>query len=460
MHENKAVVLLVDDDDAFRGVIAAELERRGFTVHAVASGGAALAAGVADEVDVVLLDLCLPDVDGIEVLKSLRKREVRAGVVVLTGHGTIDTAIQAIRLGAYDYLEKPCPLDKLEMTIRKTCEHPGLLERQRVLQDGLAAPDVERRILGVSPPFQEMMQMVQRIAETEAATLILGETGSGKDVVANLLHTRSRRREAPFVVVNCATLHQDLLQSELFGHEKGAFSGAIRRKHGLFEVAHGGTIFLDEVAETSLEIQAMLLRVLETGCFRRLGGNQETQVDVRVLSASNRDLREAVSQGRFREDLYYRLASMVVRVPPLRERTEDIPILAEFYLEQCSRRYGRHCRFHPDALACMQRYRWPGNIRELIHVVEQLVLLAPGEEIRAADMPREVRRGEEDPEDPADAEDLPSLDKLEAQHVQRVLEHVRGNRARAAAILGISERHLYRLIKKYRAGGRQPPGRG
>jgi len=274
---SKAVrVLLIDDDDAFRGVMASELTRRGYAVVAVASGREALEQAAHTAVDVTLLDLRLPDMDGIEVLGRLRERNSSSsGVVVLTAHGTIDTAIRAIRLGAHDYLEKPCPIEKLEMAIQKTCEHVRLLQRQRVLEDGYATPNVASGLVGTSPAFSKLLENVARMARTDAATLLLGETGVGKEVVAKLLHAQSPRAEAPFVVVDCAALHEELLQSEIFGHEKGAFTGATRQKHGLFEVAHGGTVFLDEIGDTSPDIQAKLLRVLETGRFRRLGGTEE-----------------------------------------------------------------------------------------------------------------------------------------------------------------------------------------
>ena len=276
------------------------------------------------DVEVILLDLRLPDMDGIEVLQELRRREAPAGVVLLTGHGTVDTAIQAIRLGAHDYLEKPCPIEKVEMTLRKTREHLGLLRRQRILQDGYSPADVRPGLVGASPAFEGMMRAVRRIGAADATTLILGETGVGKDLVAKLVHAESPRRDAPYVVVDCAALHEELLQSELFGHEKGAFSGAGRLKHGLFEVADGGTLFLDEVGETNPDIQASLLRVLESGRFRRLGGTREIAVDVRVISATNRNLEAAIAKRRFREDLYFRLSTLTVEVPPLRDRREDI----------------------------------------------------------------------------------------------------------------------------------------
>ena len=381
-------VLLVDDDDDFRRVMSGELSRRGYAVISVASGAAAVAH--AADADVVVLDLRLPDMDGIEVLAKLCSSDVPARVLVLTGHGTIDTAIQAVRLGAYDYLEKPCPLDRMDMAIQKAHEHLRLVERQRVLEDSYATPDVGLELIGQSPMLEKVRQSIARIAPTDSTTLILGETGVGKETVAKLLHAHSRRSERPFVVVDCAGLNEHLLQSELFGHEKGAFTGAARLKHGLFEVGHTGTIFLDEVGETSPEVQAKLLRVLETGRFRRVGGTKEIAVDVRVVSATNRDLREAIARGHFREDLFFRLASLTIEVPPLRERREDVRAMVEHFTAQFNLSLSQSKRFAPAAMEALLLYRWPGNVRELIHAVQQAIVLAERDVIEPEDLPSAI----------------------------------------------------------------------
>jgi DNA-binding NtrC family response regulator len=443
-----ARVLLIDDDATFRRVMSSELTRRGYDVVTAASGREALeqAAQVAD---VTLLDLRLPDMDGIQVLERLRERNPSAGVVVLTGHGTIDTAIRAVRLGAYDYLEKPCPFAKLEMAIQKTCEHVRLIRRQRVLEDGYAAPNVASGIVGGSAAFRKLMDTVERIARTDATTLILGETGVGKEVVAKLLHAQSQRCDAPFVIVDCAALHEELLQSEVFGHEKGAFTGAIRRKHGLFEVAHTGTIFLDEAGDISPEVQAKLLRVLETGRFRRLGGTEEIAVDVRIVAATNRDLRQAIDRGRFREDLYYRLATLVIQIPPLRERPEDIRLLAEHFTSQLNVRFSVSKRISEAAMAVLLRHSWPGNVRELLHVVEQTVALCEGDEIGLEDLPP-IFGSASEPFEAATTEPVLTLREAERRHFFAVLAGVAGNRAKAARLLGLSERTFYRLLERYR----------
>lgn len=446
--QQKTRVLLVDDDPAFRGAMASELTRRGYDVVAASSGREALEHAGRADVDVTLLDLRLPDLDGIEVLERLRRRNSSAAVIVLTGHGTIDTAIRAIRLGAYDYLEKPCPFTKLEMAIQKACEHVRLTVRQRVLEDGYSTPDLPFGPVGRSSAFVKLMEQVARVARTDQTTLILGETGVGKEVVAKLLHAQSARRDQPFVVVDCAALHEELLQSEIFGHEKGAFTGAARRKHGLFEVAHGGTMFLDEVADTSPDVQAKLLRVIETGRFRRLGGTEEIAVDVRVVAATNRDLRQAILRGHFREDLFYRLATFTIEIPPLRERPEDIRVLAEHFLGQFNVRFSAAKRLSEAAMAALTHYGWPGNVRELIHVLQQVAALSEGDVVELRDLPAPVRDSVPPPA-AAPLEEALTLREAERRHLFAVLARVGGNRAQAARLLGVSERTLYRLLRRY-----------
>ncbi|MEK7866138.1 MAG: sigma-54 dependent transcriptional regulator [Planctomycetota bacterium] len=303
--------------------------------------------------------------------------------------------------------------------------------------------------IGASPAFQTVLHTIDRVGPADSATLVIGETGVGKEVAARLLHTRSPRRDRPFVVVDCATLHEHLLQSELFGHEKGAFTGAATRKPGLFEVAHGGTLFLDEVGETSLDVQAKLLRVLESSHFRRLGGTREIGVDVRVISATNRDLWEATRTGRFREDLLFRLSTLTVRIPPLRERPEDIAVLVDHFTRRINHRLSLQREFSADALACLARYPWPGNVRELAHVVEQVIVLSDRAVIEPPDLSAAVRLGGV-PTRTSEVKDawLP-LREIERRHVLLVVEHTKGNRSLAARILGVSTRNLYRLLKKY-----------
>ncbi len=442
-------VLVVDDDDTFRRVLTSELSRRGFDVVSVASGAAAVEkATQAPTPDVILLDLRLPDMDGVEIIRELVRREVPAGVVVLTGHGTIDTAVEAVHLGAADYLEKPCPMQKVEMVVRRTHQQRRLLHRKQVLEDGYTPSLVGPEMIGESRALRGVLRAVERMAATDSTVLVLGETGVGKEMIARLIHARSPRQDRSFVIVDCAGLHEELLQSELFGHEKGAFTGATRLKHGLFEVANGGSIFLDEIGDASPDIQAKLLRVLETGRFRRLGGTGETAVDVRVIAATNRDLRNAISRGHFREDLFFRLSTLSVEIPPLRSRPEDVGVLVSHFMRRLNARYGSGKRLGDEARGVLAAYRWPGNVRELIHVLEQVVLLSEGNVIAADELPAHLRFPTEPVAATQSAEHIPLRD-VERRHVLSVVRSVEGNRAEAAAILQISERNLYRLLKKY-----------
>ncbi|MGW8268186.1 MAG: sigma-54-dependent transcriptional regulator [Longimicrobiales bacterium] len=446
----RASLLLVDDDDAFRLVMGEELERLGFAVLTACSGNQALGQMEEHQPDVVLLDLQLPDKNGLEVLKEAGKKSPESEVIMLTGHGTIDTAIEAIREGAFDYISKPCPLDELEVRIRRALERQALRRRTSVLERGLTPADPGEWLVGESPKFRALVELAHRVAPTDSTVLITGETGSGKEMVAKLLHTRSPRREKPFVVVECAALQEDLLQSELFGHERGAFTGADRGKAGLFEVANGGTIFLDEIGEVSPATQVKLLRVLDASTFRHVGGTAEIRVDVRILAATNRDLPAMVRQGLFREDLYYRLSTIILTLPPLRERGGDVDLLANYFVTLLNARHGQKRRLAPETLAALRLHDWPGNVRELLHAMERALVVADGEEVRPGDLPRAIRSGPDPASDTSSPGALPSLEELERAHVERVLRAVDGHRSSAARILGISERNLYRKLKSYK----------
>jgi DNA-binding NtrC family response regulator len=435
-------VLVVDDDAAFRTSLAAELTESGYGVTAVADGAAARAAVSREEPDVVLLDLRLPEEDGLSILEWI-KAQGSAEVIVLTGHGSVSSAIQAMRQGAADYLSKPCDLDELDLALERALESRRLRERTQVLEVGLAGPESE--VVGRSPPFLALLDDVARTAQSRLNVLIRGESGTGKELVARRLHQLSPRRRKPFVVVDAAGLAEQLMVSELFGHEKGAFTGATERKHGLFEVADGGTLFLDEIGEVAPSVQVKLLRVLDTGAFRRLGGTREVRVDVRVVSATNRSLEAEVAAGAFREDLYYRLSLLTLAVPPLRERPEDIAPLAEHFLARAARSHGRSPRLEPSALEALAALGWPGNVRELSGVIEQLVVLHRGESISGADV-RALPRMRPIPRTPVDEDGL-TLAELERRHVERILRACHGHRTEAARRLGISERTLYRMLK-------------
>ena len=446
-----ASILLVDDDAAFRHVMAGELGRLGFEVTSVGSGGDAVRQAPQVEPDVVLLDLQLPDMSGLEVLKALARTSPGSDVIMLTGHGSIDTAIESIRLGAFDYVAKPCPLDELEVRIQRALERQALRKRASLLERGLTPPDVGGSFIGESQPFLRLLHLIERVAPSDSTVLITGETGAGKEMVAKLLHARSARRHRPFVVVECAALQESLLQTELFGHERGAFTGADRTKPGLFEVADGGTIFLDEIGEVSQATQVKLLRVLDASTFRHVGSTAEIRVDVRVLAATNRDLAAMVRQGLFREDLYYRLSTIALQVPPLRDRNGDVELLARHFVEMLATRYGVRRGVSDAALALLRRHPWPGNVRELLHVVEAAMIVCEGPAILPEHLPV-LGRLPAGPAGgpPADDRPLATLEELERAHIERALRAADGHRGNAAKVLGISERNLYRKLREYR----------
>jgi DNA-binding NtrC family response regulator len=446
-------VLVVDDDGPFRKVLATELGRIDFSVETAASGAEALARCAAHEPDVVLLDLRLPDIDGLSVLRELKQRDLGAEVILLTGHGSIDTAIAAIREGAFDYVSKPCPLDELELRIQRAMERRTLRRQARLLERGLTPADPGAAFLGESPAFQRVMKAIERIAPSRSTVLITGETGTGKEMVAKLLHARSPRRDRPFVTVECAALQESLLQSELFGHERGAFTGADRAKAGLFEVAHGGTVFLDEIGEVSQATQVKLLRVLDTSTFRHVGGTKEIHVEMRVIAATNRDLPGMVKSGHFREDLYYRLSTVTIQLPPLRERPQDVRLLARHFASRLNERFGVGRRIGVAALDRLAMHNWPGNVRELMHVVEAAMLEAEGSEISADDVTTAIGGAAVQRPPVRESEALAPLADVERDHILRVLGETGGHRSQTARILGISERSLYRKLSDYEANG-------
>jgi DNA-binding NtrC family response regulator len=348
-------------------------------------------------------------------------------------------------------VSKPCPLDELEMRLAKALERRALAERNQILEAGLTPPNLSGDFVGRSSWHEQILAQIARFGPADASVLVLGETGTGKDVVAKMIHAASPRRERPFVVVDCASLNENLLQSELFGHEKGAFTGATRDKHGLFEVADRGTIFLDEVGDMSPAIQAKLLRVLETSTFRRVGGTDEIRVDVRIIAATNLDLLKLGSKGLFRQDLYFRLSTIQLALAPLRNRREDLQVIARHCVARYNARFGRALELSAEAVAVLERYAWPGNVRELFHVVEQAMILADGPVVGAGDLPDHVRHGGPAPA-PASTGPLPTLEELEREHVARVLAATGGHRGQAARILGISERNLYRMLRNQGQG--------
>jgi DNA-binding NtrC family response regulator len=444
----RSTLLLVDDDAPFRQVLAGELERLGYATATAASGAEALKRFPELSPDLVLLDLRLPDIDGLEVLRGLLAAGTGAEIIMLTGHGSIDTAVESIRQGAFDYVAKPCPLDELEIRLQRASERRTLRQRTSLLERGLTPPDVRGSFIGASPPFRAVVDLIDRVAPTDTTVLVAGETGTGKEMAAKMLHARSRRGRRPFVAVQCAALQESLLQSELFGHERGAFTGADRAKPGLFEVAHGGTIFLDEIGEISQATQVNLLRVLDTSTFRHVGGTREVTVDVRVIAATNRDLLAMVRQGLFREDLYYRLSTVTITMPTLRSRPTDIDVLAAHFVRMLNERFGASRALAPDTLEALRQHSWPGNVRELLHAIEHALVVCDGDVISPAHLPASVGAGQA-PASRAESAAMPTLDELERRHIEEALRTAAAHRGRAARLLGISERNLYRKLRHY-----------
>jgi DNA-binding NtrC family response regulator len=439
-------LLVVDDDELLRQTLARRFERQGMTVTAAASGAEALARLAEARHDVALLDLHLPDMSGIDVLVRLKEVQPETEALMLTAHGSIETAIQAMKRGAYDYLTKPFHLAELEVQIHKAFEKVRLYRRERQWVAQVGYESDRYRLVGSSTGMRRVVQLLEKVAPTDATVLICGASGTGKELVARALHYNSPRHERPLVTVNCAALQETLLESELFGHERGAFTGAVSAKQGLIEVAEGGTLFVDEIAEMSPGMQAKLLRVLEDGHYRRVGNTREAHADVRVLAATNRDLEEEQKAGRFREDLFYRLDVVTIHLPDLRDRPEDIPELVAHFL--ATRRVGKQTfAIEPEALAALVNYDWPGNVRELANVLERAQILAADSTIGLGDLPENI--GAAVLAGAVSAGSPHHLREVERRHVQEVLRTEKGNKVHAARALGISRRALYRLIRKY-----------
>jgi DNA-binding NtrC family response regulator len=445
-------LLVVDDDTEFRSIVARRFQRRGCDVTNTGSPLEALQLGQERRFDVAVLDIAMPEMDGVRLLERLKQVTPETQVIMLTGQGTIDTAIRAMKLGAYDYLIKPCELAELEVQVQRAYEKTRLSRENQNLKLLLQRSEPSGEIIGKSSAIKKVMHLIDKVAPTESTILIQGESGTGKELVARALHRGSARAGKPLVVINCAALQETLLESELFGHEKGAFTSAVSSKEGLFEVADGGTLFIDEIGEMAGGLQAKLLRVLEDGRFRRVGSTKEIRTDVRILAATNKDLAKEAAAGRFREDLYYRLNVITISLPPLRERLDDIPLLVDHFLK-LGVRGPRNIEL--DALASLQAYGWPGNVRELANVIERAKILAEGPSITHRDLPAAI--GDRQWRHVSNVPPLPiadsRLNELERQHVQRILSTQNGNKARTARALGISRRKLYRLLEKHGLAG-------
>jgi len=444
-------VLVVDDEAKMRRALQILLGKLGLQAVAAEDGEAALAALASEQIDLVLTDVRLPGMSGIDLLERLRENDASIPVVVLTAYGTIQDAVRAMRLGAFDYLLKPFELDALEAIVRKALELRQVRAENRYLRERLHGAVGERQMLAVSPAMRQVLARVAQVAATPTTVLITGETGVGKEVVARAVHETSPRRERLLVALNCAAIPGELLESELFGHVRGAFTGAQSAREGKFELADGGTLFLDEIGDMPAPLQAKLLRVLEDSVVERVGSNKRIQVDVRVISSTNRDLAAAVRDGTFRQDLYYRLNVFHLRIPPLRERVEDVRPLAESFLARFGREFGKGTLWlSDDAVARLERHPWPGNVRELQNVMERAAVLAAPSSTIEERLVAELLPPEQS--DPALADGLrlaPAIEVTERALVTQALEQCGGNKAEAARVLGVSERTLWYKLKKY-----------
>ncbi|MEZ5941968.1 MAG: sigma-54 dependent transcriptional regulator [Planctomycetaceae bacterium] len=442
-------ILIVEDDEEFRGMAAQFLRRHGHHVSESGNGQDGLYQLQRRRFDVAILDMNLPGVSGLEVLDRLREQQIETEVLILTGQATVENAVDAMKRGACDYLTKPFPLAALEQRCQLAAQRGRLRQENDQLRELLQREQPKPRIIGDSPAMKEVFRLISKIAPTDKSVLIEGESGTGKELVARAIQENSPRLGRPFVTINCAALPETLVESELFGHEKGAFTGAANRKQGLFEVAHSGTLFIDEIGELTPALQPKLLRVLEDGSFRRIGSHLERRVNVRVIAATNRDLAEEVAEGRFREDLYYRLNVLSIKLPPLRDRDGDIEQIVDHFL-------GDQWELEPEAMDAMVRYHWPGNVRQLINAVDRATVLAEDGVITIDDLPSEVVKcvpistGQNGSSTALSrASDDIDLASVERAHIISILQKSKGNKAKAARMLGIHRRKLYRLLERF-----------
>ncbi len=440
-------VLIVDDEEQLVEAFRKKLSRDGLSVNAAFTAREALALMKKHTFDVCVLDIRLPDMDGVELLKTIKKNEPNLEIIMLTGHASVDTAIQSMKLGAYDYLSKPCKLTELSNVIQKAYEKKSLKERNIVLEEQLQRVEkAHDPFIGASEPMNEIKRLIRLVAPSDVPVLVLGETGTGKELVARAIHALSPRSVSQFVAVNSSALQESLLESELFGYKKGAFTGAQSDKIGLLELADKGTFFIDEIGEMGMTIQAKFLRTLETGIFRRLGDTRESKVDVRFIFATNKSLENEVKEKKFRKDLFFRLNTFIITMPPLRERKNDIPLLTDYFLGKFAR-VGARKLLSREAMEILGEYRWPGNVRELANVIERAVLLSAARDtILSEDLPQSMMEGrllERDLEPKDFSEDELTLHRIEQEHIERVLSLAKGNKSKAARMLGISRRTLY-----------------
>lgn len=444
-------ILIVDDEPDTLTLLREIMEKEGYLVHTAASSVGALTDFAEFAPDLVLSDIQMPNMDGLALLAETRKRNPLTQVILLTAYGSLSTAVEGIKAGAFDYLSKPFSLEEIRTVVRRALEHRHTLEEsQDTAQPLLHKGDGINQIQGKSPAMVGVYKLIARVAPTESTVLIHGETGTGKELIARAIHANSLRQEGPFIPVDCGTLAENLLESELFGHERGAFTGALSMKKGLMESANRGTCFLDEIGDISPNLQSKLLRVLQEHEIRRVGGMESIKVDVRIIAATNKHLKSLVEHGKFREDLFYRLNVVTVHLPPLRDRKEDLPTLIHYFLEKYTRLSNKRIHgVHPQAMTLLMQYQWPGNIRELQHTIERAIVMTPHSVIMSHDLPLALVAS------PSAADQLPSssswktLEQLEREHLLKVLDAQQGDENRTADILGIHRKTLQRKLKEY-----------
>ena len=441
-------ILIVDDEAVVRNGISRALISKGMSTQSAASGAEALNYLRVQSFDLVLLDIKMPDMDGITLLKQIHAQYPETDVIMITGYPSIDSAVYCTKLGALDYLVKPFRLDDLEAALQKTNLGPVPSHESPTDSNGLEIDSTKKFIIGQSRPMKKIFEKILKVAPTDSTVLITGESGTGKELVAQAIHANSHRIENEFVAADCSSLVETLLESELFGHKKGSFTGAHQTKHGFFELANHGTFFFDEVANLSLKIQAKLLRVIQEREFMKVGDQQKINLDIRIISASNSELSESILKGSFREDLYYRLSVVPIHLPPLRERKEDIPLLIHHFLEKLSRKMKKSLpEVSPEAMGVLKEYAWPGNVRELEHTMERILILEDTDVIRIRNLPSFItqRHGELQ----MFSEEPLTLEELESKYITFVLKRTKGKKTEAANILGINRKTLAAKIKKY-----------
>jgi len=466
-----AKILVVDDDAVARELLADSLKKEGYDVELFASGEEAIARSREGPVDLVLTDIRMGAVDGLTVLREFKRLSADTAIVVLTAFGSLEGAIEAIKQGAYDYLAKPFKREEIKLVVQRSLEHCRLLRENMKFREDLKYKDDWTPLVGSSPAMLEVYKVVARVAEGRSTVLLQGESGTGKELIARAIHMNSPRRDKPFLPVNCGALPDTLLESEMFGYEKGAFTGAVGMKTGLFEAANGGTLFLDEIGEMGQSLQVKLLRVMQEQEVRRVGGTGSVKVDVRIIAATNRSLEQLVKEGKFRDDLFYRLNVVRITLPSLMDRQEDIPMLAHHFLQKCGTGAMQVVRgIHPEAMALLKQYRWPGNVRELENAIERAMSLSHGPLLMPEDLPAAICQAGNASEQKAEVfeaseEACLSLEEVEKRHLVRVLKETKGNKVRAAKILGIDRRTLYRMAERFGLdlgedveGGEKEPG--